>query len=105
MTGKLDRGKSRCGDGMGMTALSLQERAQHPGILLMHLHALREEIDGRLVLYRIDGREEVARRPDHRLLAFDQLLDHRLGAWIAGLLRNRSQGPEGRIGARRLEAE
>ena len=35
---------------------SLEQRAQHPGVLLVHLHPLRQQVGGRLVVDLVDQR-------------------------------------------------
>src|SRR5688572_30659358 len=50
--------------------LSLQQAAQHPSVLLVHVHALREDVEGGLVVRLLGDRQHAARGPDHGLLRF-----------------------------------
>src|SRR3546814_617952 len=61
------------------SAVSRQHAAQHPGVLFVHLHALSQEVGGRLVIGLFDGRKDGARGASHRLLSSDELPDHVLG--------------------------
>ena len=53
-----------------------QQAAQPPGGLLVDLHALGEQIEGRLVLRLFRRVPHRARGAHHRLVALHQLLDH-----------------------------
>jgi len=69
--------------------------AQHPGVLLVDLHPLREQVCRRLVVRRFGGGEDRPGRAHHRLLPFHELADHLLRARRPGLLLD---GGQGRIG-------
>src|SRR3546814_4575274 len=43
------------------SAVSRQHAAQHPGVPFVHLHALSQEVGGRLVIGLFDGRKDGAR--------------------------------------------
>src|SRR5688500_17654392 len=59
--------------------LLLQQAAQHPRVLLVHLHALRQQIEGRFVVRLLGDRQHLARRAHHGLLTLDQQPHHLLG--------------------------
>src|SRR5438067_5394325 len=56
--------------------LLLQQAAQHPCVLLVDLHALREQIERRLVVCLFGDRQRLARGAHHRFLALDQEPHH-----------------------------
>jgi hypothetical protein len=57
----------------------LEQAAQHPGVLLVDLHALGEQVGGGLVVRPLGVREHAARGAHHRLLALGELPDHGSG--------------------------
>src|SRR6185436_17957764 len=61
-------------------AAVLEQAAQHPRVLLVDLHALRQEIAGRLIVRGFGRRERGARRLGDGFLARDQDADHLGGA-------------------------
>src|SRR5690606_24903257 len=86
----------------------LQQRAQHPAVLLVGVQALGQQVDRRVVAGVVGGLEYLARRAANRLVADDQLTHHfapvgRLGQ--AGLLGDRGQLAELGIRARGVEAK
>src|SRR5690606_19286563 len=68
-----------------LRAMSLQQRAQHPGVFLVGLQALGGQVFGRRVVGLVGAVEHVARGPAHRFVALHQLLDHLLpGGGLGG---------------------
>ena len=58
---------------------SCQQRAQHPGVLLVQLHAGGQQVGGGLVVGLVGRREDLAAGAHHGFLAFHQVLDHLVG--------------------------
>ena len=72
-------------DADGIARSALEEAAQHPGVLLVDLHALGQQIGRRLVVGLVDHREDRARGAHDRFVALDQQPDHLLGLRLPGV--------------------
>src|SRR6185503_19072770 len=64
-------------------AAVLEQAAQHPRVLLVDLHALGQEVAGRLIVRSFGRRERGARRLGNGFLARDENADHLGGARCA----------------------
>ena len=86
-------------------ASALKEAAQHPGIFLVNLHALGQQVGGWFVTGLVDQRENAASSLGNGLLAGNELLDHVLGADLAFAFLDHGQSGEFGVGARGSDAE
>src|SRR4051812_33336287 len=59
--------------------LLLQKAAQHPRVLFVDIHALRQQIQSRLIVRFLRHRQHRPCRADHRLLRLNEELHHLLG--------------------------
>src|SRR5690606_34962176 len=94
--------------GRGARGRSLQQRAQHPGVLLVGLQALDQQVLGGLVVAVVGHVDGPARAAAHGFVADHQLAHHlapvgRLGG--AGLLADRGELDELGVGAGGVEAQ
>src|SRR6185436_13346684 len=88
------------------TAISvLQERTQHPRVLLMDLHALREQVRRGFVAGLVHRGEELARGAGDGFLPLDEQSDHLLRIRDACGFPDRRELCVLRIRARRIHAE
>ncbi|CAM2144637.1 hypothetical protein PT2222_160110 [Paraburkholderia tropica] len=90
---------------MHINRVSSQQRTQHPRGLFMRLHALREQVGGRLVVGGFRCREDRARGAHHGFLAFHELADHVFGGRHSVGFRNRRELREVLVAARRVHAQ
>ncbi len=81
--------------------MSGKKAAEHPGVLLVHLHSLGEQIGCRFVMGIIDGRKDRSRRAYHGFLAGQEPTDHFFGVWRVVILRDRGKSGELTVGAGR----
>ncbi|MNT93928.1 hypothetical protein D3C72_2355080 [compost metagenome] len=71
----------------------------------MHFQALGEQVGGRLIVGRVDHREQLARGAGGGFLGFDQMADHVGRFWYAFHFLDRGQLDELLVGARRRVAK
>ncbi len=89
----------------GIRRPALEQAAQHPRGLLMHLHALGQQVERGLVARLVGDRSDAACGLDDRFLALHQQADHLLRARHAFRLGHAGELLEFLVGAGRRETE